>query len=156
MTKKSRDIKDKYKLSDRNKLMPILQEIQDEEGYISEQAIRELGEALNISTTSIYSVASFYDGFRFVPQGRVHIRLCNGTACYINRLLNIPAIIKEELKLGEADRSADGRFSIEMVDCMGACHLGPLVAVNDRYYTVHSENELRRIIKKIQADGQMA
>lgn len=152
MDKKTKNNTGKYKVRGRKDLIPLLQEIQSENGYISEESIKELGGVLGISTTKIYGVASFYDGFRFVPAGRVHIRICNGTGCYINRSFNIDDLLWEELKVRPGETSADGRFSIEMVDCMGACHLGPLVAINDRYYTVGSESELRKVIGRLKKD----
>ncbi len=153
MEKKTADILDKYRLSERGGLIPLLQEIQSLEGYISEDAIREVGELLGISTTKIFSLASFYDGFRFSPPGKVHIKICNGTSCYINRNMDIPGILRDELKLDEGDRSADGRYSLELVDCMGACHLGPHIYVDGNYYTVRTDKELKRLIEKIRSDG---
>ncbi|MDT8400342.1 MAG: NAD(P)H-dependent oxidoreductase subunit E [Bacteroidales bacterium] len=154
MDKKTRNNPGKYKTSGRNDLITLLQEIQAEKGFISEESIKALGELLGISTTKIYGVASFYDGFRFSPGGRVYIRLCKGTACYVNRTFNIAELISEELKIKPGETSPDGKLSIEMVDCMGACHLGPLIAVNERYYTIGSERELRQILGRIKKDEQ--
>jgi len=154
MDKKARNTSGKYKISGRNDLIPLLQEIQAEKGFISQESIKELGELLGISTTRIYGVASFYDGFLFSPKARVHIRICNGSGCYVNRTFSIVDVMAEELKIRPGDKSADGRFSIEMVDCMGACHLGPLIAVNDKYYTIGSERELRQILGRIKKDEQ--
>jgi len=153
MNKKYRDILDKYKLSERNDLIPLLQEIQHSIGFIPEEAIKDISTLLNISATKVYGMASFYDGFRFSPRGRIHIRICNGTSCFIKRPFDIQAVLAGELKIDNAaNRSANGTYSIEMVDCLGACHLGPLVAVNSEFFTVNSEQELRQLIHKIKSD----
>jgi len=133
-------------------LIPLLQAIQEQNGYISEQAIRDLGKMLDISTTRIYSIASFYDGLHFNPQGKIHIKICNGTSCFINRPVNIRQVIEEEMKVKNGETSADGKYSLELVDCMGACHSGPLLAVNNEYYSVRSEKDLKRIIEMIRSD----
>lgn len=146
------EILSKYRSANRMDLIPILQEIQEQDGYISEQAIRDLGKMLDISTTGIYSIASFYDGLHFNPHGRIHIRICNGTSCFINRPVNIRQVIEEELKVQNGETSADGKYSLELVDCMGACHSGPLLAVNNEYHSVRSEKDLKRIIEMIRSD----
>ena len=141
----------KNKIYDRSSLIPLLQEIQSEQGFISEEAIKDLGRRLDISTTKIYSLASFYDGFRFSARGKIHIRICSGTSCYINKEVDIESVLKEELKLKRDVSTPDGKYSIEFVDCMGACHLGPLIAVNDNYFTVRSEQDLRGILRQIKS-----
>ena len=86
----------KYKSGKREELIPLLQEIQEYLGYLSEEAIVKVGGFLGLSTTKIYGLATFYDRFRFIPSGKIQIRICNGTSCFLNGSQAIINKIKEE------------------------------------------------------------
>ncbi len=74
----------KYKQGRREHLIPLLQEIQADSGFLSEEAIVKVGSHLGLSTTKIYGLATFYDQFRFIPSGKIHIKICHGTSCFMN------------------------------------------------------------------------
>ena len=139
----------KFKQGKREDLIPLLQEIQEELGYLSEEAIVKVGSFLGLSTTKIYGLATFYDKFHFIPSGKIQIRICNGTSCFLNGSLTIINKIKEEIGVSAGQTTRDGNFSYEIVSCMGGCHNGPLVNVNGQYHTHVKAEQLPELIKKL-------
>jgi NADH:ubiquinone oxidoreductase subunit E len=139
----------KYKPGKRDDLIPILQEIQDDLGYLSEESIVKTGNFLGLSTTKIYGLATFYERFRFVPSGKIQIRICNGTSCYLNGSQSIINKIKEELGVMLGQTTRDGNFSFEIVSCMGGCYNGPVINVNGQYQTHIKAENLPELIKKL-------
>jgi NADH:ubiquinone oxidoreductase subunit E len=139
----------KYKQGKREDLIPLLQEIQEETGYLSEEAIVKVGGFLGLSTTKIYGLATFYDKFRFIPAGKIQIRICHGTSCFLNGSQSIINKIKEETGVFPGFTTRDGNFSYEIVSCMGGCHNGPLINVNGEYHTHIKAEQLPELIKKL-------
>ena len=139
----------KYKQGKREDLIPILQEIQQAHGYLSENAIIKVGVFLGLSTTKIYGLATFYDRFRFIPAGKIQIKVCNGTSCYLNGSRTIINKIKEETGIGPSMTTRDGNFSYEIVSCMGGCHSGPVMNVNGNYHTCVKASQLPDLLKKL-------
>lgn len=139
----------KYKSGRREELIPLLQEIQEEHGMISEEAIVKVGALIGLSTTKIYGLATFYDQFRFSPTGKVHLRICNGTTCYINGAQSIIKIIKEELGIDPGETTRDGSFSFDVVTCMGGCSNGPIICSNGEYYTYMRPEQIPSLISSL-------
>lgn len=142
-------ILEKFKQGKRENLIPILQEIQEERGFLSEEAIVKVGVYLGLSTTKIYGLATFYDKFRFIPSGRIHIKICNGTSCFLNGSRYVVSKIAEETGVVEGQTTRDGLFSYEIVSCMGGCNNGPLIHVNDEYYTHVKAEQLPELLKRL-------
>ncbi|MEI6747706.1 MAG: NADH-quinone oxidoreductase subunit NuoE [Bacteroidales bacterium] len=132
----------------RDALLPLLQEIQDEIGYLSEEAIIKVGESLHLATSKIYGVATFYDQFRFEPCGRFHLKVCRGTACHIMGSATVLAEMEKQLKIKSGQTSRDGLFSLDIVRCMGACALGPVISVNSEFYPAVTILDIARIIEQ--------
>src|SRR5450759_2236735 len=139
----------KYKQGKREDLIPLLQEIQDNLGYLSEEAIIMVGSFLGLSTTKIYGMATFYDRFRFIPSGKIQIRICHGTSCFLNGSQTIINKIREETGVEPGQTTRDGNFSYEIVSCMGGCHNGPLINVNGEYHIHVKAEQLPELIKKL-------
>ncbi len=139
----------KYKQGKREDLIPLLQEIQDATGYLSEEAIVKTGSFLGLSTTKIYGLATFYDRFRFIPSGKIRISICNGTSCFLNGSQSIINKIKEETGVSAGGTTRDGNFSYELVSCMGGCCNGPIINVNGTYYTHIKAEQLPELIKRL-------
>ena len=139
----------KYKSGKREELIPLLQEIQEYLGYLSEEAIVKVGGFLGLSTTKIYGLATFYDRFRFIPSGRIQIRICNGTSCFLNGSKSIIEKIREETNTLQGQITRDGNFSYEIVSCMGGCHNGPVINVNGEYHTHIKAEQLPELIRKL-------
>ncbi len=132
----------------RETLLPLLQDLQNELGYLSEDAINRISVSLKLPTSKIYGVATFYDQFRFEARGRFHIQICHGTACHINTSARIIQEAERLLKIKPGQTSRDGMFSIEVVNCMGACGLSPVIAVNEKYYHGITPGDLKEILEK--------
>jgi NADH:ubiquinone oxidoreductase subunit E len=139
----------KYKQGKREDLIPLLQEIQNDIGYLSEEAIVKIGGFLGLSTTKIYGLATFYDRFRFLPSGKIQISICHGTSCFLNGSQSIINKIKEETGVQEGQTTRDGNFSYEVVSCMGGCCNGPVIKVNGQYHTHVKAEQLPELIKRL-------
>ena len=128
-------ILEKYPFVQPENLIPILQEIQDEIGYLSQEAIVRVGRYLNVPTSKIYGLATFYNQFRFEEKAKFQIKICNGTSCHVKSNILIIKEIEKKLgiKLGEVTR--DKMFSLEETSCMGACGYGPVISINDKFFT---------------------
>jgi NADH:ubiquinone oxidoreductase subunit E len=139
----------KYKQGKREDLIPLLQEIQNDLGYLPEEAIVKTGSFLGLSTTKIYGLATFYDKFRFIPSGKIQIMICNGTSCFMNGSQSIINKIKEETGILQGQTTRDGNFSYEIVSCMGGCCNGPVISVNGQYNTHIKAEQIPELIKRL-------
>lgn len=143
------NILQKYKQGRREDLIPLLQEIQADTGFLSEEAIVKVGSHLGLSTTKIYGLATFYDQFRFIPSGRIHFKICHGTSCFMNGSQAVIDKFREELKILPGQTTRNGNFSLETSPCMGGCFNGPILLVNGDYRTnVHPE-QVPDLIRKL-------
>lgn len=114
----------------RKDLIPLLQKIQEAEGYLSPESIKLISRKLKISENEIYGVATFYTQFRFRPPGKYNIKVCLGTACHVGGGQNFMEVMKTDKNLSHGETSPDGKFSLERVACLGCCALAPVVVVN--------------------------
>lgn len=146
MSEQTTAILSKYPKGHRDCLIPILQDIQEQYGYLSETSIVEVSRYLDLPTSKIFSLATFYNQFRFESRGQFHIRLCHGTSCHVNGTTDIIRELQKKLKIGPGQTTRDGLFSLEIVACMGACHLSPLIQVNDNYHTKIQSGDIKSII----------
>jgi NADH-quinone oxidoreductase E subunit len=147
MSEKIREIISEFQGQGRDKLIPVLQKVQNEIGYISKDAVVEIGEILNLPASKIYGVATFYNQFRFQPNGKYHIMVCRGTACHVKGSADTLEAIERELGVKSGETTKDGLFSIEVVACLGACGLAPLICINDEFYANVSRDKVKDIIK---------
>jgi NADH:ubiquinone oxidoreductase subunit E len=138
-----------YREGSHEDLIPILQDVQAAEGFVSEDAIVRIGRFLQMSTTKIYGMATFYDRFRFYPAGRVHIRICNGTTCFINGSSALISAVRQTLGIEPGQTTRDGRFSYELTACMGGCNEGPLITVNDTFHTHVRAEDIPEMMAKL-------
>jgi NADH:ubiquinone oxidoreductase subunit E len=139
----------KYKQGRREDLIPLLQEIQTDNGYLSEDAIIKVGIHIGLSTTKIYGLATFYDQFRFIPSGKVHIKICHGTSCFMNGSQALIEKFKEELKIAPGQTTRSGNFSYDVVSCMGGCYHGPVIMVNGEYQIHARPEQIPDLLKKL-------
>ena len=139
----------KYKHGRREDLIPLLQEIQAENGYLSEESIVRVGSHLGLSTTKIFGLATFYDQFRFIPSGRIHLKICHGTSCFMNGSQAIIDKIKEELKISPGQTTRNGNFSFDIVTCLGGCYHGPVIMVNAEYQIHIRAEQVPALITKL-------
>lgn len=136
----------KYPDAGRESLIPILQEVQDDLGYISRESVVEIGRHLNLPTSKIYGVTTFYNQFRFHPKGKYHVMICRGTACHVKGSVDILAALTKSLKIEPGQTTRDGLFSLEIVACIGACGLAPVISVNGEFYSGVTPDKAGKII----------
>lgn len=136
----------KHKDEKRDSLIPILQELQDSLGYLSENAIVEVGKHLKLPTSKIYGVATFYNQFRFEPLGKYHIQICRGTACHVLGSATVLEELEKYLKIKAGQTTKDGLFSIEVVACIGACGLAPVITVNGEFHAKVTTESINQIV----------
>ena len=138
--------------SDRKNLIPILQEVQEKEGYLSAESISELSSYLGISENDIYSVASFYSQFRFIKPGLHTIRVCQGTACHVRGAARVLETVERELKIKPGQTTPDGKYSLETVACIGACALAPTMIIDSEVQRNMTPQKVTDLLnKKIKA-----
>ncbi|MFC1941855.1 NAD(P)H-dependent oxidoreductase subunit E [Chloroflexota bacterium] len=132
-----------------HQLIEVLQDVQQSYGYISEEAMREISKTLGVLLIEVYRVASFYKAFKLKPSGKYVITICNGTACHVRgaQLLLDQAVSQLGVKPG--DVTDDGMFSIEYVNCLGACALGPIASENESYHHNMTPAKLRKFINSL-------
>lgn len=147
MTEGTKEILDKYLNADRDSLIPILQEIQEVEGWLSEDSLTLIGRHLSMPVSNVYGVATFYNQFRFQPQGRNHIQVCRGTACHVLGSATVLDELKKKLKIDVGETSKDGLFSLEIVACIGTCGLAPVININGNFHAGVTADSLADIIE---------
>jgi NADH-quinone oxidoreductase E subunit len=138
----------KHPRAGRDALIPILQEVQESQGYISREAVVRVSKHLNLPATKIYGVATFYNQFRFQAKGKYHLMVCRGTACHVKGSNRVLEMAQKALKLKPGQTSRDRLFSLEVVACMGACGLSPVVNINGEFYAKVTPQKLAKIIQE--------
>lgn len=130
-------------------LIPLLQEIQDLLGYLSKDAMRYVSAQMDIPAADIFGVATFYSMFKLKPQGKHIVRVCKGTACHVSDADGIKRALCEELGLeGDADTTADMKFTLLEVACLGCCSLAPVIMVDDTTYGKLTPEAIKGILQR--------
>jgi len=141
-------ILDHYPDARREHLIPILQAVQDRLGYLSRDAMEQIGRRLQLPVSKIYGVATFYNQFRFQPRGKVHCQVCRGTACHVKGSATVLEAVKQQLKIDPGQTTRDGQYSLEVVACIGACGLAPVVTVNGDFHASVTPDSVRKVLKQ--------
>ncbi len=147
-TEELQSVLDTYPNARREHLIPILQAVQERFGYLSRESMVEVGRRLNLPVSKVYGVATFYNQFRFQPKGQVHCQVCRGTACHVKGSAAVLEALKQTLQVEPGQTTRDGKFSIEVVACIGACGLAPVVAINGEFHAGVTPDKIRKIIKQ--------
>jgi len=142
-----KNILDKYK-DIKGTLIPILQEVQKEYGYLSEENIGIISGSLNIPQSEIYGVATFYTQFKLTPSGKYIIKVCHGTACHVGGANILDEMLKSVLGISIGETTEDGLFTVQSVACLGCCSLAPVVMINDTTYGKLNNEKLSKIIEE--------
>jgi NADH-quinone oxidoreductase E subunit len=142
-----------YKNAERDSLIPVLQKIQEKFGYLPEKVIIEVGKFLNLPVSKIYGVATFYNQFRLEPVGKFHIMVCRGTACHVRGSKAVLDKIIQILKIEPGQTTRDGLFSLEVVACIGACGLAPVIAVNGKFHAKLTTDSVAKIINQYRRES---
>ncbi|WFN35707.1 NAD(P)H-dependent oxidoreductase subunit E [Methanogenium sp. S4BF] len=129
-----------------------MQDIQQKEHYISVDVMRSVASHLDVPESRVYSVATFYKALSLVPLGKYVIKICNGTACHIRGSPEVLKAFEKELGIRNGETTADGMFTLQTVNCLGACALAPVVTVNDRVYGKVMVKDVPDIIQEVRED----
>ena len=129
-------------IRNRDNLIPILQEVQQEFGYLPEESMQIIADFLNLSASTIYSVATFYTQFKLVPTGKKVIRVCRGTACHVRGGARILREIEKRLGIKPGETTEDWEYTLETVACVGACALAPTITMDNE---THGQMTTKRI-----------
>ncbi len=135
-------------------LIPLLQRVQGEFGYLPEAAMRRLAKFTRLPVSRVYAVASFYSQFRFAPTGRNQVMICQGTACHV---LGAPRILEEvqkQLGIKAGETTPDLEYSVETVACIGCCALAPCITINQEVHGRLSSKDIAGIFSKKGTKGE--
>jgi NADH:ubiquinone oxidoreductase subunit E len=132
-------------------LIMILQDIQKNYRYLPKEALMVVSKKMKLPLAQIYGVATFYKSFSLEPKGRHHVCVCTGTACHVRQSTVILEQLERELKIKAGETSADQEYSLERVNCLGACALGPLVTANGVYYGNMTVAKIERMLQEMKS-----
>ncbi len=130
-------------------VMPVVYIAQEQNGFISEEAMAEIANVLNIDKVSVLSVVTFYTMYHTKPMGKYHVQVCTNVSCMLRGAYEIWDGVKEKLGLDHMEVSPDGKFSLEEVECMGACGYAPMIAVNEDYFENLSKEKVFEILDSL-------
>ena len=131
-------------------LIFILQKVQRELGYISEEAISEIAKRARISKSEVFGVASFYSQFYFTPRGRHTVQVCLGTSCHVQGGPRILEAVERELGIKPGETTKDYKFNLETVSCFGCCALSPVIVVDKTVYSRMTTKRVKEILELYQ------
>jgi len=138
---------------DKSEIIPILQDIQSNMGYLSEEAIIEVSKFTQVPESEIYGVATFYTQFRFLPVGKKHIMVCKGTACHVKGAPHIIEGIERHLGIKEGEVTFDLEYSLESVGCLGCCALAPCAMINEEVESNLTLRDVKMIFSRMKRNS---
>lgn len=134
---------------ERSYLIPLLQAIQEEEGYLPREGIYQVADYLHLPESKIFGVATFYNQFKLIAPGKYKIQVCRGTACHVRSSHLLLENLENELGIVAGETTRDGLFSIETVACIGACSIAPAITINGEFYGKLDKKKLHALIDGI-------
>jgi NADH-quinone oxidoreductase subunit E len=134
----------------RSSLIGILQDIQGRMNYLPRKALIQVAKSLDVPLTTIYEVATFYKAFSLEPKGRHTIQVCLGTACHVRGGARILNYLENRLDVKSGGTTKDLAFTLESVNCLGACALGPMMVIDKKYFGKISTNKIESVLEKYQ------
>ncbi|WP_232233070.1 MULTISPECIES: NADH-quinone oxidoreductase subunit NuoE [Sedimentibacter] len=153
MVDSSIDLKESYEIL--NKYPPekrftlaILQDVQKQYGFVPRETMNLIAEYLRLPVSEIYSMATFYKALSLKAKGKYIIKVCNGTACHIRGSNALMDEVAEVLDIIPGETTSDGLFSIEIVNCLGACALAPVMVIDDKYYGGMTKEKVKSVIEE--------
>ena len=147
MDEKVAAVIDKYN-ADKGQLISILQVVQSELYYLPKEALIQVSDTMGIPLSQVYSVATFFKAFSLTPRGKHLINLCLGTACHVRGASKVLEQIERSLKISRGETTGDYKFTLETVNCMGCCALGPVVNIDGEYFGQMSAGKVDSILNK--------
>ncbi len=138
---------------ERNELIPVLQDVQEELGYLPEEAMKEVSRFVKVPEAKVFGVATFYARFHLHPRGEHIIRLCCGTACHVRGAAKISDRLKDTLDVGVGETTEDMKFTYEEVACIGACGLAPVMTIDEKTFGKLDPDKTSKIIKNFEPEA---
>jgi NADH-quinone oxidoreductase subunit E len=135
-------------------IIGIMQDVQGIENYLSEETLRYISEKLELNLARIFDIATFYKAFSLVPRGRHTIKACCGTACHLGGAVQNLDQIERMLHIKEGETTDDRMFSLETVNCLGACALAPVVVVDEDYYDGVTPGKIEKVLSAYRSDSE--
>jgi NADH-quinone oxidoreductase subunit E len=129
-------------------LIPILQNVQSRIGYLPTEVMERIGEKAGVPAAQVFGVASFYSQFRLEPVGKYVVKVCHGTACHVQGAGAVTEAICSELGVEDGETTADGKFTVESVACIGCCSLAPVIMIEENSFGRLTPGEARRIVRE--------
>ena len=145
--KKVEVIVSKYS-GNRDSLVSILQDVQSEYRYLPEDALRVVAGKLDLQLIQVYGVATFFKAFSLKPRGEHIVSVCLGTACHVRGAPAVLDEVKRQLGIEPGETTRDMQFSLETVNCLGACALGPIMVVDGKYHGQMSPGKVKKVLKQ--------
>jgi NADH-quinone oxidoreductase subunit E len=139
-----------------DELIPLLQNVQRELGYLPEQALLEIARLTRVPTARVYGIATFYAQFKLQPAGKYIVKVCRGTACHVKGSDRILEDIQNHLRVTPGQTTTDRLFTLETVACFGSCALAPIVVVNNIVYGNIDRSKTLRLLDDIRAASSTA
>jgi len=138
---------DRYERSEES-LLTILQDFQREFHYVPEEGMHRLSEVMEVPESKIYAMGTFYKALSLTPRGRHIIKVCTGTACHLKGAPQILEALERELKVKRNGTTTDGEFTLECVNCVGACAMAPLTLIDEEYHGQTRSSKIMDMVKK--------
>lgn len=139
--------------SDKSAMIAVLQDIQDTFNYIPKEALKTAAKAMKVPLSRVYEAATFYAAFSLKPRGKHVVKVCMGTACHVRGAAMLEDKLERTLGIKPGDTTADGKFSLETVNCVGACALGPVVIIDTEYHGQMTMKKIDKAIEQINKEG---
>lgn len=146
LAEKVQSVLDNYD-NDRGMLVAILQDIQAEYNYLPREVLEQVSKSLDVPLSQVYSVATFFKALSLIPRGRHLINVCLGTACHVRGAVRVLEAIERDLDIKPGETTPDLKFTLETVNCVGACALGPVVIVDGEYYGQMKTEKVKGVLQ---------
>ena len=138
----------------RSAVMPLLREVQNAEGFVSDERIAEIAEIIEVTPTEVKSVMSFYSTYSSIPTGKYHLQVCMTLACALTGSDQVWDYLQDKLEIGPGEVTTDGLFSLQRVECLGSCGTGPVIQVSDcGYFERLTKKRLDHLLDELQRRG---
>ncbi|HVN76541.1 MAG TPA: NADH-quinone oxidoreductase subunit NuoE [Thermoanaerobaculaceae bacterium] len=134
-------------------LIMVLQEVQQEYSYLPPEALKRISQRMDLALSQIYGVATFYKAFSLTPRGRHVISVCTGTACHVRNSQSIVEKLERDLGVRRGETTSDGEFTLETVNCVGCCALGPVVVADQTYFGHLKVGDVERLVSEVRRGG---
>jgi NADH-quinone oxidoreductase subunit E len=138
---------------DKSGMIAVLQDIQEAFNYLPKEALKAAAQAMKVPFSRVYEAATFYTAFSLKPRGKNIVKICTGTACHVRGASALQDKFERSLCIKPGEMTPDGQFSLETVNCVGACALGPVVVINTEYHGQVTMAKVDKIIEKIKQGG---